>query len=118
VQFPSRLILACECEKISLWQKQNCILLHPISAVGGMQLTYTAGNLDLPAMALAAGFASAAAVSSDNEFKAALPAIRSAKGPGFWSIKIRAEDNPIGVMPPNDGVTLKDRFRAALLGAA
>ncbi len=84
----------------------------------GMQLTHTAGNLDLPAMALAAGFASAAAVSSDNEFKAALPAIRNAKGPGFWSIKIKAEDNPIGVMPPKDGVTLKDRFRAALLGAA
>ena len=84
----------------------------------GMQLTRTAGNLDLPAMALAAGFASAAAVSSDNEFKAALPAIRNAKGPGFWSIKIKAEDNPIGVMPPKDGVTLKDRFRAALLGAA
>ena len=84
----------------------------------GMQLTHTAGSLDLSAMALAAGFASAAAVSSDNEFKAALPAIRAAKGPGFWSIKIKAEDNPIGAMPPKDGVTLKDRFRAALLGAA
>lgn len=84
----------------------------------GMQLTHTAGGVDLPAMALAAGFASASGISSDNEFKAALPAIRSAKGPGLWSIKIKAEDNPIGTMPPKDGVTLKDRFRAALLGAA
>ena len=82
----------------------------------GMQLTHTAGSVDLPAMALAAGFESASAISSDNEFKAALPAIRSAKGPGFWSIKIKAESNPIGAMPPKDGVTLKDRFRAALLG--
>ena len=84
----------------------------------GMQLTHTAGGLDLPAMALAAGFESAAGISSDNEFKAALPAIRTAQGPAFWSIKIRAEDNPIGAMPPKDGVTLKDRFRSALLGSA
>ena len=85
----------------------------------GMQLTHTAGGADLPAMALAAGFATAAGIRSDNEFKAALPAIRegrNAAGPGFWSIKIRAENNAIGVMPPKDGVTLKDRFRAALLG--
>lgn len=84
----------------------------------GMQLTHTAGSLDLPAVARAAGFASAAGVRSDNEFKAALPAIRQAPGPGFWSIKIRAEDNAIGAMPPKDGVTLKDRFRSALLGTA
>ena len=87
----------------------------------GMQLTHTAGNLDLPAMALAAGFATAAKISSDNEFKAALPAIRTAlgrtaSGPGFWSIKIRAEETGIDAMPPKDGVTLKDRFRSALLG--
>ena len=86
-----------------------------------MQLTHTAGNLDLPAMALAAGFATAAKISSDNEFKAALPAIRTAlgrtaSGPGFWSIKIRAEETGSGAMPPKDGVTLKDRFRSALLG--
>jgi len=84
----------------------------------GMQLTHTAGGVDLPAMALATGFASAAGISSDNEFKAALPAIRGARGPAFWSIKIRAENNPIGAMPPKDGVTLKDRFRSALLGQA
>ncbi len=84
----------------------------------GMQLTHTAGSLDLPAVARAAGFASAAGVRSDNEFKAALPAIRQAQGPAFWSIKIRAEDTGIGAMPPKDGVTLKDRFRAALLGTA
>lgn len=81
----------------------------------GMQLSHTAGGLDLPAMALAAGFAAAAAIRSDNEFKAALPAIRAASDPAFWSIKIRAEAVPIGAMPPKDGVTLKDRFRAALL---
>ncbi len=81
----------------------------------GMQLTHTAGGLDLPAMALAAGFSTAAGIRSDNEFKADLPAIRSGKGPGFWSIKVRAEPMEIGIMPPKDGVTLKDRFRNALL---
>ena len=81
----------------------------------GMQLTHTAGGLDLPAMALAAGFTSAALVRSDNEFKAAIPTIRAASGPAFWTIKIRAEDIPIGSMPPKDGVTLKDRFRTSLL---
>ena len=46
---------------------------------------------------------------------AALPQIRAAPGPLFFDIKVRAEDLPLA-MPPKDGVTLKDRFRAALLG--
>ena len=83
----------------------------------GMQLTHTAGGLDLPAMALAAGFVSGESIRSDNEFKAALPSIRLGVGPTFWSIKIRAEETGIDEMPPKDGAILKDRFRAALLGA-
>ena len=84
----------------------------------GMQLTHTAGGLDLPAMALAAGFVSSECIRSDNEFKAVLPRIRLGAGPAFWSIKIRAEETVIDAMPPKDGAILKDRFRAALLGAA
>ena len=83
----------------------------------GMQLTHTAGGLDLPAMALAAGFVSSECIRSDNEFKALLPRIRLSTGPAFWSIKIRAEETVIDAMPPKDGALLKDRFRAALLGA-
>ena len=83
----------------------------------GMQLTHTAGGLDLPAMALAAGFVSSECIRSDNEFKAVLPRIRLGAGPAFWSIKIRAEETVIDAMPPKDGAILKDRFRAALLGA-
>ena len=82
----------------------------------GMQLTHTAGSLDLPAVALAAGFVSSESIRSDNEFKAALPSIRMGAGPAFWSIKIRAEETGIDEMPPKDGAILKDRFRAALLG--
>ena len=83
----------------------------------GMQLTHTAGGLDLPAMALAAGFVSGECIRSDNEFKAVLPRIQLGAGPAFWSIKIRAEETVIDAMPPKDGAILKDRFRAALLGA-
>ena len=83
----------------------------------GMQLTHTAGGLDLPAMALAAGFVSSECIRSDNEFKAVLPRIQLGAGPAFWSIKIRAEETVIDAMPPKDGAILKDRFRAALLGA-
>ena len=82
----------------------------------GMQLTHTAGGLDLPAMALAAGFVSSECIRSDNEFKAVLPRIQLGAGPAFWSIKIRAEETVIDAMPPKDGAILKDRFRAALLG--
>ena len=83
----------------------------------GMQLTHTAGGLDLPAMALAAGFVTGESICSDNEFKAVLPRIQLGAGPAFWSIKIRAEETVIDAMPPKDGAILKDRFRAALLGA-
>ena len=83
----------------------------------GMELTHTAGGLDLPAMALAAGFVSGECIRSDNEFKAVLPRIQLGAGPAFWSIKIRAEETVIDAMPPKDGAILKDRFRAALLGA-
>jgi thiamine pyrophosphate-dependent acetolactate synthase large subunit-like protein len=83
----------------------------------GMQMTATAGSIDLPAMAKAAGFQVTGAVGNDNEFKVALGAILQAAGPVFHNIKVRAENLPFE-MPPKDGVTLKDRFRVALLGAA
>lgn len=81
----------------------------------GMQVTATAGNADLPRAAAAAGFPVTGTISSENEFGAVLPVIRSAEGPIFYTIKIKAEDLSF-VMPPKDGVTLKDRFRVALLG--
>lgn len=81
----------------------------------GMQATATAGPVDLPAMAAASGFVETGTIGSDNEFKAALPRILTAAGPMFYTIKVKAENLPL-VMPPKDGVTLKDRFRVAALG--
>ncbi len=81
----------------------------------GMQATHTAGPTDLGAVAAGAGIPVAGDVTDETELEAALPRIRSEPGPLFFNIKVRAEDLPL-VLPPKDGVRLKDRFRAALLG--
>jgi len=80
----------------------------------GMQRTHTALGVDLPGMAAAAGWPVTGIASSDAELEDALPLIRSAKGPALFDIKVRAENLPL-VLPPNDGVVLKERFRSALL---
>jgi len=83
----------------------------------GMQATHTAGAADLAAVAAGAGFPVALDVFDQDALDAALPRIRGEAGPVFVNIKVRVEDLPI-VAPPRDGAYLKDRFRAALLGAA
>ncbi len=50
-----------------------------------------------------------------DEFDEKETALRGAERPVFFDIKVRAESLPL-VMPPKDGVALKDRFRAAVLG--
>jgi thiamine pyrophosphate-dependent acetolactate synthase large subunit-like protein len=92
----------------------------------GMQATHTApdaanrsaGNqgVDLAAMAASAGWKMTGTVRDEPALAKALPAIRAAQGPVFYDVKVRAEDLPL-VLPPRDGVELKDRFRTALLGA-
>ena len=97
----------------------------------GMQATHTApdaanlssanrsaGNqgVDLAAMAASAGWEMTGTVRDEAALAKALPAIRAAQGPVFYDVKVRAEDLPL-VLPPRDGVELKDRFRIALLGA-
>ncbi len=82
----------------------------------GMQATHTAGDADLAATAQALGIATARTVRDDLDLGYAIPHLRGAERPVFFDIKVRAESLPL-VMPPKDGVTLKDRFRAAVLGA-
>ena len=81
----------------------------------GMQLTHTAHGADLAAIAAAAGLPVTGTVRGEAELRTALPKIREAGGPVFFTFKVRAEELPI-VPPPRDGAYLKDRFRAALLG--
>jgi len=81
----------------------------------GMQETATASGVDLTGIARACGFPIAATIRDEAEFAAALPRIRGAAGPCFFTIKVRAEKLPL-VLPPKDGSELKLRFRRALLG--
>jgi thiamine pyrophosphate-dependent acetolactate synthase large subunit-like protein len=83
----------------------------------GMQETATASGVDLTGIARACGFPVAATIRDQTQFAAALPEIRSAAGPCFFTIKVRAEKLPL-VLPPKDGSELKLRFRRALLGAS
>ena len=82
----------------------------------GMQETHTAHGADLAAMARAAGFPVTALARDADALDAAARLLQGAPGPVFATIKVRAETPPL-VLPPQDGVELKDRFRAALLGA-
>ncbi len=82
----------------------------------GMQATHTAGTTDLAAVAVGAGIPLVGNVTDETQLEAALPRIRAEPGPLFFNIKVRAEDLPL-VLPPKDGVELKQRFRQAVLGA-
>jgi len=80
----------------------------------GMQATHTAHGADLAAMARAAGFPVTALARDRDTLDSAVGLLRDTPGPVFATIKVRAETLPL-VLPPRDGVVLKDRFRAALL---
>ncbi|MBL4690866.1 MAG: aldehyde dehydrogenase [Rhodospirillales bacterium] len=83
----------------------------------GMQQTHTAFGVDLPEIAAAAGFAVTGTVTDQAGLDEALPVILGDPGPVFYTIKVRAEALDF-VLPPNDGVELKNRFRKLLLGKA
>ncbi|MEE8202672.1 MAG: thiamine pyrophosphate-dependent enzyme [Alphaproteobacteria bacterium] len=83
----------------------------------GMQATHTAWGVDLAAVAAGAGLPVAETVMETAELDAAIAKVRTAPGPVFVTVKVRAETLPL-VLPPRDGAYLKDRFRTALLGAA
>lgn len=83
----------------------------------GMQLTHTAHGMDLAQAAAAAGFPVSETVLDQDGLDAALPVILEAPGPVFYDIKVRAEELDF-VLPPKEGVILKQRFRRALLGKA
>ena len=81
----------------------------------GMQLSATADEADIAAIATGCGFKSAFNIDNDKELKKALPKLFKIPGPSLWVIKVRAESLDF-VLPPKDGAFLKDRFRRALLG--
>lgn len=80
----------------------------------GMQKTHTAYGVDLAGMARAAGFAHTARVTTKAALGRLVPLAYRAGGPVFAQVKVNAEKPPL-VLPSNDGVLLKTRFRSALL---
>ena len=82
----------------------------------GMQSTHTADGVDLAAVARGCRFSSARMVRDSKEFESARAELLGGVGPVLVQIKVLAEKLPL-VLPPHDGVVLKDRFRRALLGA-
>ena len=82
----------------------------------GMQITHTAGTTDLAAVAAACGIPVTGVVLNQAELDDALPVILEATGPLLHVVKVRAKKLDF-VLPPKDGVHLKNRFRRALLGA-
>jgi thiamine pyrophosphate-dependent acetolactate synthase large subunit-like protein len=81
----------------------------------GMQATHTAHGVDLAAVAKACGFQEAREIRKPDEIERLREVIHERPGPLFADIKVIDEKLPL-VLPPHDGVLLKERFRRALLG--
>jgi len=81
----------------------------------GMQTTHTAHGIDLAAAAKACGFKASKIVTKRAQLAAVRSLIYKTPGPSFVQIKVLAEKLPL-VLPPHDGVVLKERMRRVLLG--
>jgi thiamine pyrophosphate-dependent acetolactate synthase large subunit-like protein len=83
----------------------------------GMQATHTAHEVDLAAVARACGFAKSGVIRTKAGVTKLRSAIHGKSGPVFAQVKVVAEKLPL-VLPPHDGVLLKERWRRALLGTS
>jgi len=77
----------------------------------GMQETHTAHGVDLAAVAKGCGFRNSKVI---RKMESLHSIVHKLPGPNFLQIKVSAEKLPL-VLPPQDGVALQERFRAALL---
>jgi thiamine pyrophosphate-dependent acetolactate synthase large subunit-like protein len=83
----------------------------------GMQATHTAHEVDLAAVARACGFEKSDVIRTKAGVTKLRSAIHGKSGPVFAQVKVVAEKLPL-VLPPHDGVLLKERWRRALLGTS
>ena len=79
----------------------------------GMQHTHTAYGVDLAAVATSCKFKQA--ITATRDLGAVRELVYKTPGPNFAAVKVLDEKLPL-VLPPQDGVLLKDRFRKAVLG--
>jgi thiamine pyrophosphate-dependent acetolactate synthase large subunit-like protein len=80
----------------------------------GMQATHTAHGVDLAAVARGCGFKESRIVTAEKHLGNLRSLIYKTPGPNFAQVKVVAEKLPL-VLPSNNGVLLKERFRAAVL---
>jgi len=78
----------------------------------GMQATHTAHGVDMAAIARACGFRNSEKILKEKDLR---KIVHKIPGPNFLQVKVAAESVPL-VLPPKDGIVLKERFRRALLG--
>lgn len=105
---------------IAVQQPRNlAVIVMDNEAYGetGMQATHTRSGVDLPGMAKAAGFRSAATIYAAAQLQAWIPRFYRQPGPIFASIKVATVRSPIVLPRLRDGVAIKNRFREALLGS-
>jgi thiamine pyrophosphate-dependent acetolactate synthase large subunit-like protein len=79
----------------------------------GMQASHTGLGVDLVGVAAACGFAWTCMVQSEADLAGLVDRTRRRSGCGFGLVKVAADSVP-RVLPPRDGVYLKNRFREAL----
>jgi thiamine pyrophosphate-dependent acetolactate synthase large subunit-like protein len=79
--------------------------------------TESGAGTDLSVVAKGCGIADSSVVRETGDVAQLVKDVRGKKGPIFRVVKVKVEKLDF-VMPPQDGALLKDRFRAALLGAA
>jgi thiamine pyrophosphate-dependent acetolactate synthase large subunit-like protein len=79
----------------------------------GMQVSHTGRGLELSRVAAACNFAHTAAIADMTSVAALRTRIHEKAGTTLATIKIAADELP-RVLPPRDGVFVKNRFRAAL----
>jgi thiamine pyrophosphate-dependent acetolactate synthase large subunit-like protein len=79
----------------------------------GMQRSHTGHGIDIARAAASLGFAWAKEIRDMPGVDALREQLRARSGPKLAAIKVAA-DNPPRVLPPRDGVYIKNRFRAAL----
>jgi thiamine pyrophosphate-dependent acetolactate synthase large subunit-like protein len=79
----------------------------------GMQMSHSGHGVSLAKMASACGFPDAREITDIAGIDALREQLEAKNGLKFATLKVRAE-NPARVLPPRDGVYIKNRFRAAL----
>ncbi|MSO92543.1 MAG: aldehyde dehydrogenase [Rhodospirillales bacterium] len=83
----------------------------------GMQMSHTAHGIDLAVIARGSGFRTALTIGTMAGVTSLARVLHRKVGPVFAAIKVLAGEDA-RVLPPRDGVFLKNRFREAILRKA